>query len=669
MNSVLTSFIKETVIDHAALSDRFEVACLSYQSLSANERNAQLPHMPTRIYRSARVLALLQDWKHSQYWVLLPKGITPNLKDDSLSVRKEALDSLHDWILRALLIRAMPRLLNLEKDKQQRVEADGLYYVTKYKRFESDGSIITTANVDPQKCPATGMWRLIFKTSTFTPLKMHGDKNGRLASTIARMPRYELDTLNQEVKRSSDGQYVKRALWRKHKNRVSAIKLSGAITLESYYQTRLGVLSMFLEDIRLAYGDAFSIELDSVQPSARKQIPERLVKKSYTELNELIKQQPIWIINYSHDRNSTAQLEAELRRMGVHSVPANDIKPDGLNILVVNDKENYQDGEPDPYKVARKNHPDAVIQSCYPERLIEKANKHVVEVLVKELFLKSEIQQRKLMLDYPPLPGDAWFITSIRPKDNPTNPRIRWPMFFCRIKDQNLEFGELPEHMVEEIHANLTQQQQRSVFQGFDRADIVFWPDSGDAFIVTDTGAVCLPNEREIHTLVKEIDQAIGDGVPTDLVMHYCAQHPDSPILDQLTDIASGYSSTIPASAFKKLKYRGQANKHFFNNLAENGYRLKASLQSKDAGPLSSTSGLWIDEARRLYAAGDIGSARRDQENFNHIYHVDTNGIPVPDWFWRSLEVWHIRHKGTTVFPYIFKHLREYGERRVLAKL
>lgn len=67
-----------------------------------------------------------------------------------------------------------------------------------------------------------------------------------------------------------------------------------------------------------------------------------------------------------------------------------------------------------------------------------------------------------------------------------------------------------------------------------------------------------------------------------------------------------------------------------------------------------------------MYAAGSPDSAQRNQENFNHIYRAVTNGVDVPDWFWSALEVWHIRHRGTTISPYIFKHVREFALRQCL---
>ena len=53
-------------------------------------------------------------------------------------------------------------------------------------------------------------------------------------------------------------------------------------------------------------------------------------------------------------------------------------------------------------------------------------------------------------------------------------------------------------------------------------------------------------------------------------------------------------------------------------------------------------------------------------DRFNHIYRAVTNGVDVPDWFWSALEVWHIRHRGTTISQYIFKPVREFALRQCL---
>lgn len=669
MKPVLTSFIKETSLDHAALSDRFEIACISYQSWSDVERKTNLAALPKRIYRSGKVLALLQHRKHSQYWVLLPKHTAISLPDDSLSIRVEPLDSVDDWILRALLIRAMPRIIGARKGDLERAEADGLFYVTKHKALGKQGSVITTVTVEPWYSQVTQSWRLDIRTITFTPVKAHEDENGQLPPKIAKLPRYELDTLSQEVKRNSNGQYVKRTLWRGRKNRVPAIKLSGEITLESYYRTRLGVLSMFLEDIQRAYGSALQLELNSIQPDEHQTISDKSVKETYSGLLDLMREQPIWISNQSSDPEAGFKLQAELQRLGLEPVHTNQIESNGLNLLLVNNKDSYKTGEPDPYRIARQEYPDTILQSCYPERLTDEAKRHVAEVLVKELLIKSEIQQCKLLLDYPLLPNDAWFITSIRPEGENLRPDAVWPMFFCRVDGRQLSFGSLPEDIREELHVSLGKTQKKQVFSGRERAEVVFWPETGANLIVSDTGAVSLPDEKKLLEWVKEFDRTIAEGIPSDLVKEYCDRHSESPLTEDLRDIFTRHNPLIPARAFREIRYQSKASRHFYDYLAAQGYRLKAGFQAKETGPLSTTTGIWINRSQQLYAAGPVGSASRSQDNFNHVYHVGSNGNGVPEWFWKSLEVWHIRHRGTTVFPYIFKHVREYGERQVKSGL
>lgn len=424
------------------------------------------------------------------------------MADDSLNVQAQPFDSVQRWVIQALLIRAMPRVLR-SHDGAERVEADGLYYVTKFKALPNQGSVITTVTVEPRKCGATNLWKLDIRTVTFTPVKIHENAEGKLPAKILKSPRFELDTLSQEVKRSSAGEYVKKPLWAKRKNRVPAVKLGGEITLEAYYKTRLGVLSMFLEDVQLAYGGALTVELSSITPDEHNTISATDVKKSYSQLHDQMRQHPIWVTNHSDDLNAGARLSAALLRLGIDSVQTDEIEPDGLNILLVNNKDQYESDDLDPYKTARRDFPSTVIQSCYPERLGNGATAHVVEVLVKELLIKSEVKNRKLAFDYPPLPNDAWFITSIRPAKDDLHPNAHWPMFFCRVDGELLDFGPLPQAVLDELHINLTNQQAKQVFTGFDRADLIFWPNTGNSIIATDTDALCLPDEQKVHQWVK----------------------------------------------------------------------------------------------------------------------------------------------------------------------
>jgi len=663
MKPVLTNFITMTPSDLPALTDRFSVASISYRGWSEKEKESRFPHLATRIYKSGPVLALIKEGKESRFLVLLPKSENISLHDHTLSVKAEPLEQIPQWALRALLIRAIPRVLDPDA-KPTRFDADGLYYVIRQKKFAAKWNVITTVRIDPTWSRIAKRWRLDIQTTTFTPVKMHENEQGQLPPKIAKLPRYELDSLGQEVRKGTSGEYVKRAPATKRKNRVSAIDLQGQPTLESYYQTRLGVLSMFLDDLKRAYGNTIDFSQESIHPDIHQRVKHQQVSDAYKKLNDQMRQHPIWVTNSSNDPEAGIRLTAELDRLGIQSELTNEIEENGLNILIVNAKDSYESRDVDPYQIARRQCPGAVIQSCYPERLHEEGKSHVAQVLIKELLIKMEVKERRLLLDYPELPADAWFITSIRPSTKSLQPKARWPMFYARRDHDRLVFDSLPDAVRDELWMDLDENRQKQVFEGYDRADLIYWPDTGKFIIAADTEAVCLPNEGQIHAWIKEMDAALTSGIPSELIAQYCADNPDSTLVPRLMEFGSNAQDTISARKLSDIDYKSLEKQNFHNFLADHGYRLKAPFASWELGVFQASTGTWINRESGMYSAGAVGSPARKQDNFNHVYIADAGNDTVPEWFWNSLDVWHVRHKGITAFPYIFKHLREYGERK-----
>lgn len=669
MKRVQTSFINIVTLNRAGLAEKFSVACISYQNWSKEECDVKLCKLPSAIYRTLRPLALLQDYQDKKYWVLLKKDNTLEFAADDLSFRYQCLSEAPQWVLQGLLVRAVPRLLQIAEQDSKRIEADGVFYIIEKKPFKPWGYELVTATIEPRKVKVASMeakvpsmWRLNLGTVTFTPLKAHEDENGELYPAVAKMPRYDADQFGQDVTRSEKGQYVKRAR-SKFKNRVAAFKFNNPLSLADYYITRLGTLSLFLEDLERAYGDDFKIVLKHIEFDERKHIRAPEVARSYVQLHNLVQQFPIYIVNHSSDLEAAGRMRAELLNLGIEPILAADINPEGLNIQLVSDKDSYKKGETDPYKVARAKYPQVVIQSCYPERLNSKGNaRHTAEVVVKELLIKLEVQQSRLIYEYPLLPDNVWFITQAQIDSKGKD----WLVVYCKVQNQRLEFGVVPEQIVEEIHISLNAEQRKRFFTGKNRPNLVFWPQTSSFLLLSDTEAVCLPDEAELYSLIKEVEQTVASGIPAELVAGYCKLFPGSAVIACLSEINLMTSDNIAVSALKGISYKGKDNQHFYDYLAEHGYRLKASLQNQDNGLLSVTAGVLIDRANALYSAGSVGGAQRVQENFNHIYHAETDLDQVPGWFWGSLDVWHVRHRGATVYPYIFKHLREYGELQVL---
>jgi len=667
MTNILTTLIKDTRFDYDALSSRFDIRCISYKSWDKDKRASELKFLPSRIYNSGRVLALVQYRSESQYWLICPRAATLSLDDSSLAVRSESLGQISQWIAMALLVRALPRVLSTPQTDQKRIEAEGLFYVVN-TNSKARGREIIAVKVDLDWSAATRSRCLTLGATTFTSLDSHRNDVGELYRKTDKATRYQLDTLSQQVTRNKDGDYIRKPFWKGDKNRVPAIKLNKCATLEEYYNSRLGVLSMFLEDLKLAYQGAFDLQLESVEGVDHNRVCDRGVANSYAKISDWFAARAVTLVNRSHSLLAAEELTQRLEQKGIAVQQAADLAESGLNLLLVEPKEHYQNSpDQDPYKQARQRYPNAVIQSCYPERLLGKGVTHVVEVLLKELLVKFEVHTGTLQLPYPQLPDDAWFIHPVRPQDDK---RKDWPMSYCRVENGQLEFGWLSDHWREELEVGFNKAEQKQVFEGKQRSDVIFWPKTGAFMIIADTSAVTLPNEALVHQHMQELDRTTNSGVPTNTVREYIIQNTaeasaaSKRLIESLSELCKLHPHAIPATAFKTIKNQGKPNQHFYNQLAEQGHRLKVSWRSKGEGPLYITSGIWINRERGLYSIGSAGPAREDIENFSHIYHVNST-LPgaIPEWFWQSLQVWHVKHKNATVYPWIFKHLREFGQK------
>lgn len=477
MANITTSFIRITPTDQSALSKRFSIVSVSYKSWGKEERANQLPRLPTQIYKAGPVLSVVQEWKTSTYWVLIPHGETLALSHDALSIKVRPLDEVAEWVIRTLLVRALPAVLKADT-KAQRFEADGLYYIVGQYKLASRWDILTTVRVDPRWSRVAGHWHLDIETATFSPLAMHTDQTGNLRKDVIRKPRYNLDFISQEITRSANGDFIKKSPSHKRKNRVPAVELQSPFSLESYYQTRLGVLSMFLDDMKEAYGDAIKIDSHTIQPDQHRRVSYKLVDDSYTQLLARLESYTLYVTNNSDDPDASELLTEELHRLGLSSCQTHSIQPNGLNLLLVNPKEQYDDPETDPYRLAYRHHPEAIIQACYPDSLQPKTIRNVALVLVKELLIKLEVKNRAFILDYPDLPNDAWFITSIRPNHENLKTNDPWPMYYCTTSGGHLRFGALPETVKDRIWLSLDNPQKKQIFEGKERDDIIYWPES-----------------------------------------------------------------------------------------------------------------------------------------------------------------------------------------------
>lgn len=615
-------------------------------------------------------MSLVQYRKQSEYWLLRPRGSQLTLDKDSVAHRRERLEKVPNWLLACLLVRAMPRVLSPINRDQNRIEADGLHYVVKSKATIR-GHQLVAVKVEPFFGTFTGKGVLNVSVATFSNVQAHRLPNGDLPHQVAKLRRFTFDTITQRLIHCPSGEYVKKALYPNNKNRVKAIDLSNSNTLEAYYKTRLGVISMFLEDIEDVYSGAFEITLRTIQADDHNLLHKNLMAHSYKAIHQWFENHPVHIVNKSQTLGAEQQLLAELSAKHIPATVSEVLQPKQLTILIVDRKESYKEApESDPYQVLRAEYPEAVIQSCYPESLIGKGRDSVVDVLLKELLVKFEVRHRQLQLGYPTLPSNAWFIHPVKPDVGDAN-KVAWPLSYCRVGAERLEFGWVTADMEESLKMNLTPAEQRQVFTGYERADVIFWPDSDEFMLITDTSAITLPNEAKVYQLIKELDKTTASGVPTKLLEGYLACHKEelegSKLQKDLVKLLGAHMQIIPVSSFKAISYKSKSNQAFYHYLVECGYRIKTSWRSAEDGPMYITAGIWRDRENGFYSIGSAGPSKQDLDNFHHIYNV-TSTLPgaIPEWFWQSLMVWHIKHKSATVYPWVFKHLREFGAREML---
>ncbi|MGS2743872.1 hypothetical protein ACU6TU_09765 [Halomonas sp. LS-001] len=685
MTPVLTNLIEIEQLDSTALARRFSVCNVSYKGWSREERNKHLAHLPGHLYRASPVLALNGVGSHNAFYLLLPVEAAQSAifsgtafasevpAGDALAFQFLALDSLAAWLQLSLLIRALPRVQSLHVQPQRlaRFEADGLYYVV--HPDTGKGRVVT---VQPEYSYSHAMKQhyLDVSTATFTRLENFRKEDGSLYADAARKPRYALDDLGEQLFRQAGGSYIKKPRYAGSKNRVDAFKLTNT-SLEAYYQTRLGVLSLFLEDLHQAYAGSLKLSLQSV-PMDNRSVKQGEVERHYQGLYRCLVRSPLVIVNRTQSSSVSAQLEAELLKLltpsgnDIRVIHREDVMPDGLNLLLVDKKTYYEEHNiDDPYLTTRQAHPDAIIQSCHPQSLAKGAS-HTVEVLLKELLIKQEVQQRRLLLDYPSLPEDVWLIHSVKPESQSLVYNTEWPMVYARCHRGQLTFAELPQSVRESLEIHLKEEHRRQVLKGSIRADVMYWPQTGQYLMITDTEVACLPDLPRIDQWIKEIDHTRDQGIPAEIVRQFAMDYPNNPNLEALQTLLRQHPLCLPASTFDRWQNKGRANQQWFDYLAEAGYRLKAPFASAQKGALQATVGLLCNREQGIYAAAAAGSPHRDQSNFNHLYKVVSHNGPVPGWFWDSLQVWHIRHRGTTVTPYLFKHLREYGcHQQLIGKL
>ncbi|MUL16220.1 hypothetical protein [Aliivibrio fischeri] len=669
----LSTLIEKISIDNEWVDQSFAIYCVSYKGIDDNsERSKRLVTLASEIYKSGSVYCLVKGTKKEAcYWVLLSRDAKLELKDTSLAIKPSSAAELPTWKLARLLIKAIPKVLSGTTPDIKRFESEGLYYLVKSKKLPKghSGYELTAMEIDLAPCGALGYQQMLsMSTKTFSPLSWFTLENGDIQKKAKFATRYQLDDVGMLVSKSLEGDYIKKPLYSNTKNRIQAID----ITKESYsgFQlSKVGIIEQFMQDLKQAYGDSVSMNLQRIPGEKHRFVSDTIVKKHYVGLFDALKEHRLVICDLTENKDNDAALTLlhGIDHLGINAEVAEAPIRGALNILIVGNKGDYKSVEEDPYQVYRKKYQDTVFQSCYPERLWDRKgqpNRHVVEVLLKELLIKLEVHTRKHLIEYPSGPEGCVYYMPKRPQDESSDIRGGvWPVYASKLVGDEWQYTQATQEELEDLELDLGDDKWQ-VFQGYQRSSVIYWPESGDYAIFIDTDIQMLPEFEAIAERLRELKEGRSQDVPIALLTQFIEENPDSKVVNKLRAILSEWDDTapLPFDYFSMISYKSNDEKQFYDWLRDQGFFLKTSMRGQKEGYFNASLGFFYNREQGMYFAGGKGSPQSKIENFSHLYVIKHSFDVLPEEVENLFDVYHLRHRLPTVTPYPFKHLREYAE-------
>ncbi|HGI8854345.1 TPA: hypothetical protein ACJT9T_003513, partial [Vibrio cholerae] len=285
--------------------------------------------------------------------------------------------------------------------------------------------------------------------------------------------------------------------------------------------------------------DSVSVKLQRIPGEKHRFVSDTIVKNHYVGLFDALKEHRLVICDLTENQDTDAALTL------LHGIEHLDINAEiaevpirgALNILIVGNKDTYKSDEEDPYQVYRKKYQDTVFQSCYPERLWNRQgqpNRHVVEVLLKELLIKLEVHTRKHLIEYPSGPERCVYYMPQRPKDESSEVRDEpWPVYASKLVGDEWQYTQATQEELEDIELDLGND-KRHVFHGFERSPVIYWPETGDYAIFIDTGIQMLPEFEAVAERLRELKEGRSQDVPIALLAQFIEENPESKVINKL---------------------------------------------------------------------------------------------------------------------------------------
>lgn len=648
-NMILTNRIK-LKLDYDRVNSSFDIYLIKTDLIT----KANYGQVINTIYKELKPLSLTLLSKGT-YAVLLPKGARVTFESPRYTVTRVNSKDLHILSCTRLLINAMP---NLSDEQPRHSEGAGLYYLAEVEKI---GSTAVLRAFEIRLVETGNNIFLNIDGVTFTPIEHHTNSKGEVYGDCTHLPRFKFDKWSQELSRSGNGDFIKK----KHRERKMTSEMASLDTKNpgKFWKTKMGVLALFLQDVDRVWGDALDITFVPLEANYRVRFKDMDIKRAYAKIDAILSGFTINIVNLTN-----TDVNVLVDALTLDNIPCEQsasIKPNKLNFVIHYPTEYYEAKEvEDPYASLHID-PTYIVQSIYPGTLLRDGNisKPEYEACKKELLIKIEVNENQLYLIKPP---GYW--TFIRCVEDDTGTRVSYHTL--KLENGKLSYSELNENDAEHMLTNLPGVLSKNGYAVIDDTN-------GNGFIIEETGMVAMPEFQALSKIMRDLERGFDHGLPRQWVIEFLHLLDTGEVevgnialvkekLSQILNATVGKEKINKKILFSdketKLSYRGSLQTFFDWITVEKGLRFGASLKSQEAGLLEAALGLFYNDEERLYFVGDKDNIKSIPK-FCRIREIISNGHDVPQELLQMMEVFHIRHKQASTYPFLFKHITEYGKR------
>ena len=664
------------------------------------------------VYEKICPLSLINPFNIKKVLILCKNHLSPREHYDRFTVHQiEDIAEISDRNLARLLIQALPQLKQLAKNTDSKTserpssEGNGLYYLQATEKFNSKTTepftFYRTLKIDIEALTHDKEKSVItIKGATLTPRFYHANSDGSYPANVAKLPSINvnpfLGTSQKGKPKKGETDYIERGI-RKSKMTSSILSLD-VKKPEKFFTTKLGILANFNEEVVKFLDKYLTLEWQYMETDYLNWFNEKKINNQYAEIQAILAQYQYQLIMLEPlATEKTKKVIGHLKQQWMLNIEL--IKSDKIEntnpqavikIFIHHNKDYYEDNEQsDPYQALSSILPNAsssklpkqslTISTLFDEN--DSLNKSVLDNAMTEILVKIEIAQGQLLLHKPKY--DFRCITAEFSKQNDLNTGKEYYEFDgynvldYHAKDNQLsyqyfdEFHQTAEH-IEQILSDITNSDYE-----MKRDDylVIHRQENADSYyLIQQSNCRALPEFIELYQKLTDIQKAHKRGFEKSWAIKYLDKTANDEQLDKnlrnkLQKIANYPDQILKKEEFFKLKihYRSKDEQDFIDWIYQTyGYLWNTSLRSADTGYVEALKGFHYQQANHYYFAGLSNSLDTNISNFSVMRKILTNHPDDEPHAVLELmdDTFYVRHRQSTVLPFLFKHLREHQEIR-----